>query len=618
MTEPLVPADMTNTIVALLRLPARVLGKPRRGGSRRLTHAELIDRELRNTNVPEELIRDAQKISNLPKSANSKSSADCPRSVSASPSADVDVAAVRQRAADRAIALRAQRKLVTGHSNRASRELASTDTLADINDASVLQRLRDLHPSLPSSSQIPSLPSAAVQVQIEAETLQQLMLKSDNGSSPGPSGWGSNMLSVLAHDPECVDAMRVLVERIVNDQLPDTVRQLLTASSLIALTKPNGGVRPIAMGELFYRVAAQYAMSLIRLDARKALAPHQYGVGQSDGCAQIVHSLQHQLTQAGNPLACLSIDMANAFNSCDRAAIMTSVFRNPVFECVWRMVAFGYSRPSMLLVRQQDDCHRVHHELIQSQNGVRQGDPLSAFLFSLAVHSAYSASTRVTGTQCLAYMDDCNMVGSPERCLQALDILELELGSIGLRVNRAKCSLTSFWDIDGVTEREFDSRGIPVHHEHSWLLGTVIGKSNAAIMAAVDDADNPWLCRRARLWRRLPHLSKQNQLLVLQHAGVAGLNHQMRCLPPATFEHQARAHDELIASWAERVLGVDRRDLPHMTWQLALPTSLGGFGLYSTVAISPIAYIAGVVNSLRWAPILQLWTKVNVYRGRKN
>ena len=126
---------------------------------------------------------------------------------------------------------------------------------------------------------------------------------------------------------------------------------------------------------------------------------------------------------------------------------------------------------------------------------------------------------------------------------------------------------------------------------------------------AVDDPSNPWLRRRERLWRRLPYMSLQNQLLVLQYAGIAGIGYQMRCLPPGVFESQARTHDELILSWAERQIGVLRKDLPHLTWQLALSTSMGGFGLGSAVTISPIAYIAAVANSLRWAPILQRFTE---------
>ena len=43
-------------------------------------------------------------------------------------------------------------------------------------------------------------------MQIDREAIAKLMLSSDNGSAPGPSGWGSNMLSILADDPESVQS----------------------------------------------------------------------------------------------------------------------------------------------------------------------------------------------------------------------------------------------------------------------------------------------------------------------------------------------------------------------------------------------------------------------------
>jgi hypothetical protein len=103
----------------------------------------------------------------------------------------------------------------------------------------------------------------------------------------------------------------------------------------------------------------------------------------------------------------------------------------------------------------------------------------------------------------------------------------------------------------------------------------------------------------------------QNQLLVLQHTGIAGVNYQMRCLPPQTFEDQMRAHDERVICWAEQVLGVVRANLPHILWQLALPISIGGFGLGSAVATSPSAYIAAVVNSMQWAPLLRKYGRAS-------
>ena len=120
------------------------------------------------------------------------------------------------------------------------------------------------------------------------------MLRSDTGAAPGPSGYGSNFIQVLAADAACVSAMAVLIGHIVNDQLPATVRSLLNTCVLVSLEKDGGGRRPVAMGDMFYRMAARFALSLVLEPAQRALRPHQFAVGVEDGCTQVVQSLQHR------------------------------------------------------------------------------------------------------------------------------------------------------------------------------------------------------------------------------------------------------------------------------------------------------------------------------------
>ena len=99
----------------------------------------------------------------------------------------------------------------------------------------------------------------------------------------------------------CTAALATLVQKIVNNQLPASVRTLLTTSLLVSLEKGNGGAgrRPVAIGDMFYRMATRFALSRIHDQARTVLSPHQFGVGQEDGCAQIVQSVQHLLRQIG-------------------------------------------------------------------------------------------------------------------------------------------------------------------------------------------------------------------------------------------------------------------------------------------------------------------------------
>ena len=77
------------------------------------------------------------------------------------------------------------------------------------------------------------------------------------------------------------------------------------------------------------------------------------------------------------------------------------------------MVAFGYSHPSLLLVSCRDEVP-MDEAFIESSNGVRQGDPLAALLFSLAMHRVYAQVAEVYRSSCCALSDDSHGVGSLE------------------------------------------------------------------------------------------------------------------------------------------------------------------------------------------------------------
>ncbi|KAL2620674.1 hypothetical protein R1flu_000879 [Riccia fluitans] len=70
---------------------------------------------------------------------------------------------------------------------------------------------------------------------------------------------------------------------------------LLGASRLLALEKPSGGVRPIDVGEVLYRLVAR----TLGFQFREALADHfsplQFGVATRGGCETIIHGLHATL-----------------------------------------------------------------------------------------------------------------------------------------------------------------------------------------------------------------------------------------------------------------------------------------------------------------------------------
>ena len=158
---------------------------------------------------------------------------------------------------------------------------------------------------------------------------------------------GGNMLSSLAQSDLYRAGVIALLKDIMNGNLPERARQLLLASRLVALTKTEGKYRPIAVGELFARLAGKLAVRKVTSAAAALLAPHQLGVGVASGAERIVHSLQHTLTDKGRRHALLKLDISNAFNSCDRARALRVLYEQPALSAMWRIADFAYAAPSL-------------------------------------------------------------------------------------------------------------------------------------------------------------------------------------------------------------------------------------------------------------------------------
>jgi hypothetical protein len=103
--------------------------------------------------------------------------------------------------------------------------------------------------------------------------------------------------------PWTFDLIRQLLDRGRNDIFLQKVTRLFnmilagkggeatlwTTSRMVALSKKDGGVRPIAVGEVWLRLLGRIAA---RKEARVGcrLAPLQYGVGFRGGAETIIHT----------------------------------------------------------------------------------------------------------------------------------------------------------------------------------------------------------------------------------------------------------------------------------------------------------------------------------------
>jgi len=145
--------------------------------------------------------------------------------------------------------------------------------------------------------------------------------KLKNGSCGGPSGWTGDLVFALVADPDCVQGLCSLVVDMLNGHLPDRARAYLTSSLLIPVNKSGGGIRPIAVSEVFYRLACIYALELVRDVLPDVFEPIQLGVGSVGGSERAVHLLQAGLATMGPDAVVLKCDFQNAFNERKREQI---------------------------------------------------------------------------------------------------------------------------------------------------------------------------------------------------------------------------------------------------------------------------------------------------------
>ncbi|XP_055332311.1 uncharacterized protein LOC129584218 [Paramacrobiotus metropolitanus] len=374
------------------------------------------------------------------------------------------------------------------------------------------------------------------------------------------------------------DALTDLLNLVFAGKVPKDVIPLLCGARLIALRKKDGGLRPIAVGNVYRRIAAKAVDIRIRTVTSEILQPHQLGSGVKRGVEGIIHGTRDFLLQySGDVKALLKIDFTNAFNC---------VSRKEVLRIIADIIPEYYAFIKM--------CYGAHSSVflgdavISSQSGVQQGDPLGPVLFCLVLQFIVNKLNTYLNAW---YTDAGTLGGSPSDVIRNFLLLIEKAKTIGLEVNIAKCEVF----LCGGTEAQRTSAAYDFTNLFPGIAIVSADKLNllgsSLLPAAVIPMINDKISQLGVMCGRLQLIPKHQALFLLKNClGVPKIVHILRTSLAWMFPQELYRLDQVFREAVETITNV-RMD--HPTWlQACLPVRFGGLGIRRTEKLAFSAYLA--------------------------
>jgi hypothetical protein len=378
----------------------------------------------------------------------------------------------------------------------------------------------------------------------------------------------------------------LLTQLIANNELDDHSRYLLTASILHGIPKPGrpNELRPLAIGELFLKIAAKYCLNLDKHELPGIFEPVQLATSPA-GPERAMQTIQAHIEAHPEEHITLHIDCTNAYNSLERAAMLTSVFSDSRLAHTWKVFAFSYSSSSKLLLR--DHGHII--DTVLSERGVKQGCVLGPLGFAHTVLPSYKAAladqAQVTAR---AIMDDLSISGPPRGVFAAFDSFRTSAAALGIVMNLSKTHVQqATGEPSDFTVRSAARRGIAIVRGNHKYLGGYVGVD--------DDAAATWLQSKLEEHSSILDAIRDSRFPLQLAMKLAQINHLptpiylLRSLPIRVSLPQMKSFDLSLRGALSARLELPDPIPPSALISLTQPGGNGGCGLRPLEYVAPAA-----------------------------
>ena len=172
--------------------------------------------------------------------------------------------------------------------------------------------------------------------------------KARRGAAPGPSGMTSDHLFLVLESDVESDLFVQVSSLLAVGNVPEEIIEAIRLGRMTALSKPDGGVRGIVVGDVLRRLVARTIAKQIAKKVEETTAPFQYALTTKGGCECVAHILQ-TLTELNQETTIISIDGVGACDLISRNAMMEGLLRMEDGDQILPFVRMFYGNPSTYL-----------------------------------------------------------------------------------------------------------------------------------------------------------------------------------------------------------------------------------------------------------------------------
>lgn len=309
----------------------------------------------------------------------------------------------------------------------------------------VVKKLTEKFPSREAANQLPVENMRCVDP-FTAHQVMKRIYKMKRGAATAIDSWTKDLLVTAIHANHAIaERLGTICAWIAMSHGPDQqqklckfgplVMDIIRMARLIGIPKPDGGTRPIVISSFFAKLVG----SLI-LDRSHVTRLHfQYAINTANGAQRIVHRIRDEY-EKGKVI--IRLDSRNAFNIAQRKRILEALYHHLEKGSICaEMIQFFHTmyQPAAKLV-----IYGINGEMsfLTTDEGVRQGDALSAFYFCIIMEQFCLELQHLhnnVGLHC--FMDDGTIVTDRENAPQVLrDAIRL-MTKHGFQVNTQKSSI---------------------------------------------------------------------------------------------------------------------------------------------------------------------------------